>query len=203
MPVGRVIAFEGLDQSGKQTQAAWLAEALRAQGHGVQTLSFPDYATSIGVEIGEALQGRRAYGPDVLQLLYIANRYEYAPRIREWVARGDCVVADRYAASSLAYGEAQGLDVAWLSEAQRLLPPADLTLMLDIAPETSLERKRAARDRFERDLPLLGRVRDSYRRQARDQAWQLIDGTQAPETVRAEVILAVRSRLGLLSPPRS
>jgi thymidylate kinase len=113
------------------------------------------------------------------------------------------VVADRYAASSLAYGEAQGLDVAWLSEAQRLLPPADLTLMLDIAPETSLERKRAARDRFERDLPLLGRVRDSYRRQARDQAWQLIDGTQAPETVRAEVILAVRSRLGLLSPPRS
>ena len=76
------------------------------------------------------------------------------------------VVADRYAASSLAYGEAQGLDVAWLVEAQRLLPPADLTLVLDIAPETSLARKRAARDRFERDLPLLARVRDSYRRQA-------------------------------------
>ncbi len=203
MAAGRIIAFEGLDQSGKQTQAEWLAEALRAAGHGVQTLSFPDYGTTIGVEISQALQGQRSYGADVLQLLYIANRYEYGPRIREWVGRGDVVVADRYAASSLAYGEAQGLDVAWLAEAQRHLPTADLTLMLDIAPEISLERKRAARDRFERDLPLLGRVRASYRRQARSEGWQLIDGTQAPETVRGEVILAVRSRLGLLSPPQS
>ncbi len=77
---GRLIAFEGLDQSGKQTQAEWLAEALRAAGHRVQTLSFPDYQTTIGAEIGAALQGRRDYGPDVLQLLYVANRYEHAPR---------------------------------------------------------------------------------------------------------------------------
>jgi dTMP kinase len=203
MAAGRIIAFEGLDQSGKQTQAAWLADALRAEGHGVQTLSFPDYATAIGVEIGEALQGRRPYGADVLQLLYIANRYEHAPRLREWLARGDMVVADRYAASSLAYGEAQGLDLGWLTDTQRLLPAADLTLMLDIAPETSLERKRAARDRFERDLPLLARVRESYRRQARSESWQLIDGTRAPEAVRQDVTLAVRSRLGLLSTPRS
>ena len=107
---GRLIAFEGLDQSGKQTQAEWLAEALRAAGHRVQMLSFPDYATTIGAEIGAALHGQRAYGPDVLQLLYIANRYEHAPAIRGWLAEGTMVVADRYAASSLAYGEAQGLD---------------------------------------------------------------------------------------------
>ena len=95
-------------------------------------------------------------------------------------------------------GEALGLDVAWLADAQRLLPPADLTLVLDIAPETSLERKRAARDRFERDLPLLARVRDSYRRQAQAPAWHLIDGARAQETVRHEVATAVRARLGLL-----
>ena len=75
-------------------------------------------------------------------------------------------MADRYAASSLAYGDAQGLDLAWLTDVQRLLPPADLTFLLDIAPETSLARKRAARDKFERDLPLLSRVRASYVRQA-------------------------------------
>ena len=139
----------------------------------------------------------------MLQLLYIANRYEYAPRVREWLASGAIVIADRYAASSVAYGEAQGLDVAWLDDIQRRLPPADLTLMLDIAPETSLERKRAARDRFERDLPLLARVRESYRRQSEALAWHLIDGAQAPALVRDEVSRAVRSRLGLLSPPRS
>ncbi|MGE0359175.1 MAG: dTMP kinase [Vicinamibacterales bacterium] len=194
---GHLIAFEGLDQSGKQTQAEWLAAALRDAGYLVQTLSFPDYQTSIGAEIGAALQGQRAYGPDVLQLLYIANRYEHAPRIRAWLAAGQMVVADRYAASSLAYGEAQGLDVAWLAETQRLLPAADLTVMLDIAPETSLSRKRAARDKFERDLPLLARVRESYRRQAQAPGWQLIDGTQPAEAVRADVTAAVRARLGL------
>ncbi len=198
MTPGRLIAFEGLDQSGKQTQAEWLAAALQQAGFTVRTVSFPDYATTIGAEIGQALQGQRSYGADVLQLLYIANRYEYAARIRGWLAEGAMVVADRYAASSLAYGDALGLDVAWLSDTQRLLPPADLTLVLDIAPETSLERKRAARDRFERDLPLLARVRDSYRRQAQAPDWHLIDGARAPEAVRHEVATAVRARLGLL-----
>ena len=195
---GRLIAFEGLDQSGKQTQAAWLAEAFRAAGNTVQTVDFPSYHGPIGELIGQALQGDRIYGPDVLQLLYIANRYEFAPAIRQWLSDGHMVIADRYAASSLAYGEALGLDVSWLTDTQRLLPPADLTLVLDIAPETSLERKRAARDRFERDLPLLARVRDSYRRQAQAPDWHLIDGARAPEAVRHEVATAVRARLGLL-----
>lgn len=194
---GRLIAFEGLDQSGKQTQAAWLAETLRAAGHRVQTLAFPDYGTSLGAEIGAALHGQRSYGPDVLQLVYIANRYEHAPAIRAWLADGQMVIADRYAASSLAYGEAQGLDLAWLTEAQRRLPAADLTLLLDIAPETSLTRKRASRDKFEQDLPLLARVRDSYRRQAAAPDWHLVDGTQPAEMVRAAVTAAVRARLAL------
>lgn len=194
---GRLIAFEGLDQSGKQTQAESLVAALAAAGHAVRTVSFPDYTTSIGAEIGQALQGHRAYGPDVLQLLYIANRYEHAPAIRQWISEGAIVVADRYAASSLAYGEAQGLDLAWLTDTQRRLPPADLTFLLDIAPETSLERKRAARDRFERDLPLLSRVRDSYRRQAAAPGWHFVDGTRPPEAVRADILSAVRARLGL------
>jgi dTMP kinase len=197
MDTGRLIAFEGLDQSGKQTQAESLAAALRAAGHGVQMISFPDYGTTIGAEIGAALQGQRSYGPDVLQLLYVANRFEYAARIRAWLTAGQMVVADRYAASSLAYGEAQGLDVAWLTDVQRLLPPADLTLVLDIAPETSLERKRAARDKFERDLPLLSRVRASYQRQAAAPSWCLIDGAQPPDAVQAAVTAAVRSRLAL------
>ena len=65
MTPGRLIAFEGLDQSGKQTQAEWLAEWLRTAGYAVQTLSFPDYRTTIGVEIRAALQGHRAYTAEV------------------------------------------------------------------------------------------------------------------------------------------
>ena len=196
---GRLIAFEGLDQSGKQTQAERLLAAFRAAGHGAEFLTFPEYQTAIGSEIGHALQGERDYAPDTLQLLYIANRFEFRPRISAWLDAGTMVVCDRYLASSIAYGEAQGLDPAWLSEIQRSLPQPALTLLLDIPPEASLTRKQAARDKFERDLPLLARVRTSYHRQAEASAdWLRLDGARDKDLVSADVVSAVRSRLGLL-----
>jgi dTMP kinase len=193
---GHVIAFEGLDQSGKQTQSERLAATLRQLGRQVEFLSFPEYDTAIGREIGKALQGERDYQADTLQLLYIANRYEFRPRLLAWLAAGAVVICDRYLASSIAYGEAQGLDPAWLSAVQRQLPRPALTIVLDIPPEVSLERKRAARDRFERDLPLLSRVRSSYQRQALAPDWLLLDGQQPVEDVAEEVMKAVRLRLG-------
>jgi dTMP kinase len=187
-----LIAFEGLDQSGKQTQAERLGAHFAARGRPVHLLSFPDYTTAIGTEIGRALRGEREYGPDVMQLLYVANRYEHRPRIDGWLASGAVVIADRYLASSIAYGEAQGLDARWLADVQRFLPQPGLTVLLDIAPETSLGRKHADRDRFERDLALLGRVRDSYRRQAAAGGWVVIDGTHDKDAVTTEVLSAVR-----------
>src|SRR4029078_12214420 len=105
-----LIAFEGLDQSGKETQARTLAEHLRAGGRRVETLSFPDYDTPIGREIGEGLAGHHEFPADVMQLLYIANRYEWKPNIVEWLAAGAVVVCGRYLPSSIADCEAQGLD---------------------------------------------------------------------------------------------
>jgi dTMP kinase len=194
-----LIAFEGLDQSGKQTQAERLAQALRNAGRTVEELSFPDYTTSIGDEIGQALQGRRDYAPDTLQLLYVANRYEFRPRIEAWLATGVVVICDRYLASSIAYGEAMGLDPVWLTEIQRHLPQPALTVLLDIAPEASLARKEGGRDAFERDLALLSRVRASYRRQAEQTpGWMLLNGQRDTDEVSADVLSAVRTRLGLL-----
>jgi dTMP kinase len=192
---GHVIAFEGLDQSGKQTQSERLAEVLRGEGRRVEFLSFPEYPTAIGTEIGKALRGERDYAADTLQLLYIANRYEFRPRMLDWLAAGAIVICDRYLASSVAYGEAQGLDPAWLLEVQRYLPQPALTIVLDIPPEVSLQRKHAARDKFERDLPLLSRVRASYQRQATAPGWVLIDGQQDKDAVFASVMTAARSRL--------
>jgi dTMP kinase len=183
-----LIAFEGLDQSGKETQARLLGEALVAGGHRVEALSFPDYATPIGREIGEALEGRRDFPPDVMQLLYVANRYEWKPRIVEWLDAGVIVICDRYQASSIAYGESQGLDAAWLAGAQRFLPQPDLTFVLDIAPETAAARKQIGRDRYERDMSLLSRVRESYRRQARQTGWTLVDGERPRDVIAAQIL---------------
>jgi dTMP kinase len=195
---GHIIAFEGLDQSGKQTQAELLRDRLKQDGRKARLVSFPDYGTSIGEELARALQGEREYGADVMQLLYIANRYERKPDLQRWLEGGLILVCDRYLASSIAYGDAQGLDPAWLAEMQKFLPPASLTIMLDIAPATAVQRKSVDRDRYERDLAMQERVRESYRRQAAAEGWIVLDGERTKDAIAADVFSAVSSRL---SPP--
>ena len=194
---GLLIAFEGLDQSGKQTQAELLRDRLKADGYKVRLLSFPDYGTSIGEEIARALQGERDYGPEVMQLLYVANRYERKDEMLHWLEGGLILICDRYVASSVAYGEAHGLDAVWLADMQQYLPRPDITVLLDIAPETAARRKTTDRDRYERDLELLARVRESYLRQA-DDGWVRIDGERDRKAVAVDVATAVAARLGAI-----
>lgn len=196
-----LIAIEGLDQSGKETQAHHLRAKLSLDGSKVRLVSFPDYHTPIGLEIQKALAGEREFKADALQLLYIANRFEYKPRIEMWLAAGDIVVCDRYVASSVAYGETQGLDVVWLNQVQAPLPQPTVTVLLDIAPETAVRRKSTGRDRFERDLALLGRVRESYKRQAAAGDWVVINAELSKDEVSAAVEREVLRRLAPRSAP--
>lgn len=190
-PKGLLLVFEGLDQSGKQTQAERLKAYVESRGRTSALLDFPSYETHIGKEIERGLHGGRDYGPEVMQLLYVANRYEKKPQIETRLAQGGVVICDRYLASSIAYGEAQGLDGAWLREIQKYLPAPDLTILLDIAPAIAAGRKTSNRDRYERDLELLSRVRESYRRQAQSGRWLVLNGERAKDAVAADVISAV------------
>lgn len=104
-------------------------------------------------------------------------------------------MCDRYVASSVAYGEAQGLDGAWLREIQKYLPQPDITFLLDIPPEVSARRKRHERDKYERDLALLAHVRESYLGQAAAGGWVRLDADRDRDAVAADVYNAVASRL--------
>ena len=90
--------------------------------------------------------------------------------------------------------EAQGLDPEWLVTIQRYLPQPDVTILLDIPPEVSARRKQSGRDKYEQDLPLLGRVRDSYLRQAAA-GWVRLDADRDRDLVAADVYAAVSHRL--------
>jgi len=192
---GLLIAFEGLDQSGKQTQAELLRDRLAAAGRHIRLLAFPDRETAIGQEIEGALRGGRDYSAEVMQLLYVANRYEWKREIERERGAGTIVICDRYLASSVAYGEAQGLDPVWLIEMQRHLPQPDVTFLLDIAPEVSARRKTADRDKYERDLALLGRVRESYVRLARNSGWVHLSADRDRAAVGSDIWAAVERRL--------
>jgi dTMP kinase len=193
---GTLIAVEGIDQAGKQTVCEWLVGQLRAAGVTAEQTGFPDYATPLGGEITAFLSGERAYPAEARQLLYTANRWERAAELRGWLAEGRAIVVDRYIASGVAYGAAQGLDMDWMLAVERGLPPADLTILLDITPEVSLARKTTARDAYEARTDLLARARDAYHTLARQPGWLVVDAAADRDTVRDRVLAALQRHLG-------
>ena len=192
---GKLIAVEGIDQAGKQTICDWLVSELRANGVLAERTGFPDYATPLGHEITAFLRGERAYPAEARQLLYAANRWERAAELRGWLAAGHAIVVDRYIASGVAYGAAQGLALDWMLAAERGLPPADLTILLDITPDVSLARKTTARDAYEERLDLLARAREAYLTLAREPGWLVVDAATDRDTVRERVLAALRHHL--------
>ena len=192
---GRLIAIEGIDQAGKQTVCERLAARLRAEGVATELAGFPDYSTPLGREIAAFLRGERSFAPEARQLLYAANRWERAGEIREWLAAGRAVVVDRYTASGIAYGTAQGLDPEWMAQVERGLPAAELTLLLDITPEVSAARKTTARDAYEAQAGLLARARAAYLDLARVPGWQIVDATGNKDSAWAGVLAAVAAHL--------
>ncbi|MFN8524898.1 MAG: dTMP kinase [Chloroflexota bacterium] len=189
----KLIAIEGIDQAGKQTVCERLAAALRAAGLDVELTGFPDYSTPLGAEITAFLRGQREYPAQARQLLYAANRWERADDIRAALERGATVIVDRYIASGMAYGAAQGLDAAWMREVERGLPTADVTILLDITPAESLARKPGQRDSYEARSDLLERARDVYLALAKEGGWLVIDARGDRDSVWA----LARTALGL------
>ena len=114
---GAFIVVEGLDRSGKSTQCARLVSRIRSSGRAVvdATWRFPDRTSATGGLISEVLSGSRE-APDAraLHLLFTANRWERMGALRELLAAGVCVVADRYAYSGAAHSAgAQGAEGGW------------------------------------------------------------------------------------------
>ncbi|HEX2504862.1 MAG TPA: dTMP kinase [Gaiellaceae bacterium] len=148
------ITFEGVDGSGKTTQAALLAEALRAEGREVVATREPG-GTELGERVRELLLGGAVMAPWAEASLFAAARAQLVDEvIRPALARGADVVSDRYIDSSLAYqGIARGLGVERVLELNLLatgglLP--DLTFLLLLSPEQAAERRRGGEaDRIE------------------------------------------------------
>jgi dTMP kinase len=104
---GVFIAIEGTDGSGKGTQCKQLAERLADEGHDVAVFDFPQYDQPSSFFVGEYLNGRYGgaddVGPYTASLFYALDRYQAAPKIREALAQGKVVLANRFVGSSMAH----------------------------------------------------------------------------------------------------
>jgi dTMP kinase len=144
------ITFEGIDGSGKTTQAKQAAAFLQARGYDVLLTREPG-GTAIGDQVRTVLHSldNKAMHPRAELLLYCASRAQLVEEvIRPRLAKGGIVICDRFADSTLAYqGYGHGLDLKVL---KRLLAFAtgglkpDVTLYLDLLPEDGLRRRKGA-----------------------------------------------------------
>jgi dTMP kinase len=181
-----LITFEGIDGSGKGTQAARLVERLRTRGIAVDTFSFPQYGRNPFAEaVSEYLNGTlgdmKDVHPKLVSLLYAGDRFTVAGDLRRLLGAGTVVVCDRYVESNLAHqaarmapGQRDGF-VDWLRRVEYGvfgLPVPDLTVLLDIPADLAQDRvwrkgarayTRLAADVHEADQSHLATTAECYR----------------------------------------
>lgn len=191
---GTLVGIEGIDAAGKKTQTALLAKALHDSGLKVSILSFPDYSTPVGKEIETFLLGKRNYTPRVRHILFAANRWEKYDQIAGLLSSNDVLIVDRYSESNFAYGVANGLPLQWLINLEEGLPKTDAVFVLD-APLASLFERRKGRDRYESDVLLQRRARESYLSLAKQFGWKVINASQSIRKTNELLFEAVISLL--------
>ena len=196
IPGGYIVAIEGIDAVGKNTQSLLLSNQLRRRGVKTVLMSFPDYHTPIGKQIKSFLSRKRTYPAELQHILFAANRWEKYEVIQSHLRAGKTIIIDRYTESNLAYGKANGLEVDWLANLEKGLPEADLVVVLDASPQSMASRRPgASKDAYERSSALQRKALKTYRELASNRGWELIDANRPVGDVHAAVLKAVRKGL--------
>lgn len=160
-PLGKLIAFEGIDGSGKGTQVELLEKTLVRAGHAVYSIGFPQYESWFGKMVGQFLVGDFGaldkVDPHFSALLYAGDRFETKPKLEAALSRGEIVLADRYIGSNLAHqtarapASARPAFVSWIEHLEYKiygLPRESMVLYLRVPPREaqSLIARKSARN---------------------------------------------------------
>jgi dTMP kinase len=180
-----LIAIEGIDGSGKTTIARHLVNFLKRKGYDAVLFREPSDS-----EYGRILrETKKRLNPEEELELFLLDREEDVRRnITPALKAGKIVVMDRYYLSNIAYQSARGIDAGKIKELnEKIAPKPDLVILLDVKPETGIERvrKRGKLSPFE-DLEYLKKVRESYLELADDRTI-IVDAEKPVEEVIKEV----------------
>lgn len=195
MTPGTFITFEGIDGAGKSTHLAFVADLLRAHGRTVILTREPG-GTPLGEKLRELLLHEKMHLETEALLMFAARREHLVQVIEPALARGDCVISDRFTDASFAYqGGGRKLDLKKLAALEQWVHPhlqPDLTLLFDVPLEVARARLDAARepDKFEREkADFFTATRAEYLRRAAEfpQRFRVIDSTRTIPEVHQEL----------------
>ncbi|MBF9031003.1 dTMP kinase [Rhodobacterales bacterium HKCCE3408] len=203
---GLFVSLEGIDGSGKSTQGRRLAAALEAEGHAVTLTREPGGAPGAEAIRRLLVEGDPdRWSPETEILLFTAARRDHLEKvIRPALSEGRVVVTDRFADSTRIYQGATRGDLRGLVDDihDRVIGiDPDLTLILDMDPQVSLNRglaRGSGEDRYEEfGLDFQARLRDGFRALAREfpDRCVLIDAEKPEADVAESILAAVRPRL--------
>ena len=181
---GKFIAFEGIDGSGKSTQAKLLLEKLLREGYTAKAIDFPQYGKKSAGPVEEYLAGKygsaNEIGPYAASTFFAVDRYDLSFQLREWLAQGYVVVTDRYVGSNMGHQGAKISSPAkrtqffkWLYELEYGIfgiPKPTTSFFLDIPAKIAQElcenperRKKKKKDIHEQDPKHFQNAERAYR----------------------------------------
>lgn len=196
---GLFIVLEGIDCSGKSTQASMLANALAdSQQRPVLEMRFPMRDTPVGKLIDAHLSGETTLGDIGAHLLFSVNRWEQVDTIRDASVKGQHIVCDRYAHSGVAYTAAKMIPrYGWRDcmQADIGLPEPDMLIYLDMKAKEAATRKGFGNERYEK-VEFQEAVHKEYESlrimdEARRKKWVCIDAHKSVEAVHEAILEAV------------
>lgn len=195
---GFFVCIEGLDKSGKTTQARLLVSSLRRRGYDAFYTTEPSRG-EIGHFIRSQILRRRKRVPAVVEaILFAADRIDHIEReIKPLLREKKIVISDRYVYSSLAYQGATGLNTEWIMEINKLAPTPDLAIFIDVSPEILYKRIRGDRSVMER-LWIQRKVREIYMKLIREGKMVLINGNRPVRKVSKDILTLTLNRLDKL-----
>lgn len=193
-----LIAFEGIDGSGKSTQAAMLAAWVRRNGPEVVETKEPTNGP-FGKRLRESFVTGRLSPQEELECFVNDRREHVRVTIGPALARGAVVIVDRYYYSTVAYQGARGFDAAKVLEMNRAFAPKpDVVFVVDLDPRVALERisSRAGGHDLIENLDEQLRVRAAFLELAKTEPHLVVvDGTLGVEAMHARIVDEVRARL--------
>ena len=195
MKPGKFITFEGIDGAGKSTHIGFVAERLRAAGHGVVCTREPG-GTPLGEALRELLLHQVMHLETEALLMFAARREHLAQVIEPALARGDWVISDRFTDATFAYqGGGRRLRLDKLEQLEGWVHPnlqPDLTLLFDVPLAVARARLDATRspDKFEQEqAEFFAATRAEYLRRAAQftERFRIIDATVAISDVHKQI----------------